>query len=216
MAAHEHGDGTMEAADALRLLDWRRRIHDLYAEVRAIPDPGTAFDRWCAVRDELFRTHPCSPVPPDRRSAFAGLRHFEHDPAARVLGRVEPADPEHLEIAGSAGATFGFTRVGTVGFELGGRQLSLDVFWMDGYAGGLFLPFRDETAGTETYGAGRYLLDTVKGADLGHDGLELVLDFNLAYAPSCAYDPRWACPLAPPGNRLAVPIRAGERSPADG
>ena len=87
----------------------------------------------------------------------------------------------------------------------------LEVYWLEGYGGGIFLPFRDPTGGTETYGAGRYLLDTVKGADLGtSDGL-LVCDFNFAYNPSCAYDPLWVCPLAPPPNRLEVPVRAGER-----
>jgi uncharacterized protein (DUF1684 family) len=89
----------------------------------------------------------------------------------------------------------------------------LALYWLEAYGGGVFLPFRDETSGTETYGAGRYLLDTVKGADLGEEGGRLVLDFNLAYNPSCAYDPRWACPLAPPENRLTIPIRAGERVP---
>jgi uncharacterized protein (DUF1684 family) len=73
------------------------------------------------------------------------------------------------------------------------------------------VPLRDATAGTTTYGAGRYLLDTVKGADLGMEGDRLVLDFNFAYNPSCAYDPRWVCPLAPPPNRLDVAIEAGER-----
>jgi uncharacterized protein (DUF1684 family) len=84
---------------------------------------------------------------------------------------------------------------------------------MDGYAGGLFLSFRDATSGKETYGAGRYLFDTAKGADLGGEGGRLVLDFNFAYNPSCSYDPRWACPLAPPENRLPVAVRAGERTP---
>jgi uncharacterized protein (DUF1684 family) len=84
---------------------------------------------------------------------------------------------------------------------------------MAGYAGGLFLPFRDATNGTETYGAGRYLLDTAKSADLG-GGSEpgsLVLDFNFAFHPSCAFDPKWSCPLAPPENRVDVRIEAGER-----
>ena len=88
--------------------------------------------------------------------------------------------------------------------EVGGVRL-------DGYGGGVFLSFADATSGTETYGACRYLLDTVKGSDLGEHGGRLVLDFNFAYNPSCAYDPRWVCPLAPPGNRLAIPVRAGER-----
>jgi uncharacterized protein (DUF1684 family) len=77
----------------------------------------------------------------------------------------------------------------------------------------VFLPFGDLTSGHETYGAGRYLLDSVKGADLGMKEGRLVLDFNFAYNPSCSYDDRWACPLTPPANRLAVEIRAGERLP---
>jgi uncharacterized protein (DUF1684 family) len=85
------------------------------------------------------------------------------------------------------------------------------VYWIDVYGGGVFLPFRDATAGTETYGAGRYLLDTVKGADLGGSDSRLILDFNYAYHPSWAYDARWSCPLAPPENRLDVAVRAGER-----
>ena len=114
-------------------------------------------------------------------------------------------------VEGSADGRFEMTRVGTARFELSGRPCSLGLYWIEGYGGGLFLSFRDATSGRETYGAGRYLLDTVKGADLGlEDGL-LVLDFNLAYQPSCSYDPTWACPLAPPENRLPMAVRAGER-----
>ena len=84
---------------------------------------------------------------------------------------------------------------------------------MRGYAGGLFLPFRDGTSGEATYGAGRYVLDTAKGADLGGDPAAgtLVVDLNFAFQPSCAFDPKWACPLAPPENRLGARIEAGER-----
>ena len=84
---------------------------------------------------------------------------------------------------------------------------------MRGYAGGLFLPFRDATNGAETYGAGRYVLDTAKSADLGGDPAAgtLVIDLNFAFQPSCALDPLWACPLAPPSNRLEARVEAGER-----
>ncbi|HEX2196540.1 MAG TPA: DUF1684 domain-containing protein, partial [Actinomycetota bacterium] len=102
---------------------------------------------------------------------------------------------------------------GAVGRGSAGRDAALDVFWISGYGGGLFLPFRDATSGASTYGAGRYLYDTIKGADLGTEDGKLVLDFNFAYNPSCAYDPRWACPLAPPGNVLDVAVEAGERAP---
>jgi uncharacterized protein (DUF1684 family) len=201
----------LDAGGALELLDWRRRIADLYAEVRAAADPSAGWDRWCEVRDELFATHPSSPIPARDRAAFAGIPVFPYDPASRVIGRLEPSSAERIEIGASDGGSFAFTRVGRVVFALRGSDRALDVFWLDGYAGGLFVPFRDATSGAETYGGGRYLLDTAKGADLGEIDGGLVLDFNFAFAPSCAHDPRWACPLAPPGNVLSCPVRAGER-----
>ena len=198
------------------LLDWKRRMFGLYAEVRAWADPAAAWRRWRDVRHELFHGHPQSPVPPEDRAAFDGLRYFDYDPAARVLAPLEEAEPERYEIAtsGEAGGSYAFTRFGRAAFELDGRPLALELYWLEGYGGGLFVPFRDATAGGETYGAGRYLFDTVKGADLGTapDG-RLVLDFNFAYNPSCAYDPAWVCPLAPRPNRLDLAIRAGEQTP---
>jgi uncharacterized protein (DUF1684 family) len=105
------------------------------------------------------------------------------------------------------------TRIRQIGWvalpDTGGERLAL--WWLEQYGGGLFLPFRDATAGSATYGAGRYLLDTAKGADLGVEGDLLVLDFNFSYHPSCRYDPAWQCPLAPPQNVVSVAIEAGER-----
>ena len=89
------------------------------------------------------------------------------------------------------------------------------VFWLADYAGGLFVSFRDASSGKETYGAGRYVLDTAKGADLGTDAGGLILDFNFAYQPSCSYDERWSCPLPPRENWLTVPILGGERYPGN-
>ena len=91
---------------------------------------------------------------------------------------------------------------------------SLDVWRLASYAGGIFLPVRDGLAGTPggTYGGGRYLLDTVKGAHLGARENRLILDFNFAYNPSCAYDPKWVCPLPQAGNTLAAPVPVGELS----
>src|SRR5207302_1076236 len=106
-------------------------------------------------------------------------------------------------------------RFGRACFDLDGSPQMLELFWLEGYGGGVFLPFGDTTSGHETYGGGRYLLDTVKGSDLGEDGGRLVLDFNFAYNPSCSYDPRWACPLTPASNRLATAVTAGERMPAN-
>lgn len=183
----------------------------------AAEDPAVALAHWRAVREHLFREHPQSPVPPEARNGFQA-RHFEHDPSLRFEVEIEPAPPPEpgafaLELPNSGADTLSFSRLGTVTLPLpdGSRQLS--VFWMAGYAGGLFIPFRDGTNGTETYAAGRYLVDAAKSADLGGDPATgtLILDFNFAIQPSCAFDPRWACPLAPPENRLDIPIRAGER-----
>jgi hypothetical protein len=197
--------------DELTLLDWKRRVFALYAEVRAEHDPERGWRHWREVRDELYRAHPQSPLQAERRAGFDGLPYFDYDPTLRVLGAVEPAERERREIATSGEDPYAFTRFARARFELAGAPQTLDLFWLEGYGGGLFLSFADATSGTETYGACRYLFDTVKGADLGERDGRLVLDFNFAYNPSCAYDPRWVCPLAPPGNRLAVPVRAGER-----
>jgi uncharacterized protein len=199
--------------DQLDLLDWKRRTFSLYAAVRAESDGARAAAAWREARDELFARHPQSPLPAERREAFAGLDYFPYDPGARVTAEVAPAAARRHELDASAGEPMAFVRFAVARFALDGATCELELYWLDAYGGGLFVPFTDATSGAETYGAGRYLLDTVKGADLGTEAGRLVLDFNLAYNPSCAYDPRWACPLSPPANRLAVPVRAGERAP---
>jgi uncharacterized protein (DUF1684 family) len=192
------------------LLDWKRHVFALYARIRANPDPADAWPDFRNTRDELFRNHPQSPVPSAERQNVT-LPYFDYDPKARVLADISPAEEAHYEIATSGDGTYGFTRVATATFDYAGEPQTLELYWLDGYGGGLFVPFRDGTAGKDTYGAGRYLFDTIKGADLGMKDGRIVFDFNFAYNPSCAYDPRWVCPLAPPPNRLTIPIRAGER-----
>jgi uncharacterized protein (DUF1684 family) len=218
------GPGRGDPAATLELADWRRAIATLYADVRrlAARDPAAAHDHWRAVRERLYREHPQSPVSPDRRSTFRAT-HFAHDPRLRFEVRVEPvASAGPLEAANpaqpvplpmSVGDGLAFQRIGQVTIPFYDAPAVLELFWMAGYAGGLFLPFRDATNGAETYGAGRYLLDAAKSADLGGDPVAgtLILDFNFAFQPSCAFDPRYACPLAPPANRLDRAIRAGER-----
>ena len=199
------------ASAELELLDYRRRVHALYARVRADPDPARAFAEWAAERDELFAHHPQSALPPQRRQGFTGLSYFPHDPRGRVHAEIEATERRRYDVGSSDGQTMAFERIGVARFALRGTACELELYWLLGYGGGLFVPFADATSGEETYGAGRYLLDTVKGADLGTRDGRLVLDFNLAYNPSCSYDPRWACPLAPAPNRLAIAVRMGER-----
>jgi hypothetical protein len=199
---------------SLTLLDWRRTVADLYAAVRAgaETDPEGTLAAFRAGRERLIRDHPDSPIAPGKRAAFAGLGHWPYDPAVRFTATIEPAEPQRLMAMSLDGDPYPLDRIGRVRLAVG----ELDVYWIQVYGGGVFIPFRDATSGTESYGAGRYLLDTIKGADLGGTDDRLVLDFNYAYNPSCAYDPRWSCPLAPAANWLTVPIRAGERYATDG
>ena len=214
----------------LDLYDWRSRVAAIYREraerIVAGDDPAAVWDAFRAAKDALFARHPQSPLDGDTRATFRALTYFPYDPAYCVTATLTPEAPETAEdevMAPSSGPhAMPLRRAGRVSFTLAGVALALAVYWIDVYGGGLFLPFRDTTSGGETYGAGRYLHDTVKGSDLlrlddasdagpGYAGGRILLDFNYAYNPSCAYDPRWVCPLTPAENRLAVAIRAGER-----
>lgn len=194
--------------DHLELVDWRRRTAELYAAVRAEPDPVVAHELWRAGRDELFRTHAQSPLLADDPLHQAGLPYWPYDHTLRFELPLLPADPAELSLDTGSDGTTRLERVGRVEVPDVGP---LDVWWLAQYGGGVFLPLRDGTAGTESYGGGRYLLDTAKGADLGGTKSALVVDLNFAYHPSCRYDPAWTCPLAPAGNRVAAAVRAGER-----
>lgn len=193
----------------LSLLDYRRRTADCYHRVRAADDPVAAWRDWARTRDDLFATHPQSPL--DDPADFAGIPLFDHDPTWRLEGTFEPVDGDPLEVAHSADGATPFVALGRVDVVRDEIDHHLDLLWLAGYGDGVFLPFRDATNGDETYGGGRYLLDTVKGPDLGHDGDRMVLDFNFSYHPSCVHDDRWSCPLSPPGNTLDTAVRAGER-----
>ncbi len=207
-------DGGRVGPVTLSLLDWRRRVAALYTDVRAADDPEAGWHTWRAGRDALLAGHPDSPLDAAARDAFAGLPFAPYDPGLRFVVPLDTdVDPERREVPTAADGVVVLDRIGRVTLGDVGR---LDVWWIGGYAGGVFLPLRDGTAGTTTYGGGRYLLDTIKSADLGGDGGRLVVDLNFAYHPSCAYDPRWTCPLAPEGNRVETPVAAGEQLPPGG
>lgn len=190
--------------DELDLADWRERVARLYLSDRDL-------EAFREARDELFAHHPQSPIPAAERAGFTGLRYFPTDPDAVVEVPLRPTSGDLLEIdTGGPDGVLRYRRVGVAHTPFG----PLTLWWLQAYGGGLFLPVRDGTCGHETYGGGRYLTDTVKGTHgrgvtvLGTDRIRL--DFNYAYNPSCAYAPEWACPLAPPENRVDAPIRAGE------
>jgi uncharacterized protein len=166
---------------------------------------------WCRGRDELMRDHPESPLPPGDDLRATGVPYWPYDPELRFALELRPSEePATLALPTGGAHTTQLRRIGHVVLPEP-LHATLDVWWMEQYAGGLFVPLRDGTAGTDSYGGGRYLLDTAKGADLGVDDGRLVLDFNFLYHPSCRYNADWQCPLAPVGNTIAAAIRAGER-----
>ena len=197
----------------LQLTDWRRQVAELYAAVRAAAgdDPARGHALWRAGRDRLFRDHPQSPLPAGDPLRATGLPYWPYDPALRFeLPLLPPTATAALTLpTGDDGSTV-LRPAGRV--ELPDPVgATVDVWWLSQYAGGLFLPLRDGTAGRGSYGGGRYLLDTAKGADLGGGDGTLVVDLNFLYHPSCRYDAAWQCPLAPRGNTVAPPVAAGER-----
>lgn len=189
------------------VFDWRRRVVEVYRLVRSVADPAEGHALWISGRDDLLRHHPASPVPLPARADYPGADVAAYDPAFRFEVAVDAeVEPETREVATGTDGVVRFERCGRVTLpRLGG----LDLWWLGSYGGGVFLPVKD--ASVASYGGGRYLLDTVKGADLG-GGLEaLVVDLNFAYQPSCAYDEAWACPLAGPTNTLTAELPVGER-----
>ena len=153
-------------------------------------------------KDEYFRRAHDSPLTPEERTSFTGLRYFAEDASLRyrvTLDTTAAGDEEEIEM--SNGSTTEMRRVGVVRFDVDGERGELVAFEQGDE---LFIPFRDGTSGAETYGAGRY----VEAEPLG--GNEYELDFNRAYNPYCAYNDSWRCPLPPRENWLRLPIRAGE------
>jgi uncharacterized protein (DUF1684 family) len=199
----------MDAGAALQLADWRRQVGELYGKVRSLGAGQQAWATWREGKRRLYREHPQSPVPAAERDAY-DFECFPYDESMRVLAELISGSARHIE---GDDEVPGMTHIGALHFAFDGADHTLGAYWLDGYAGGLFVPFADATSGTETYGGGRYVLDTAKGADLGTEADRVVLDFNFAYAPSCAHDARWRCPLAPAANRLRVTVRAGELGP---
>lgn len=194
----------------LALADYRRRVSESYAAARA-GNGESGWLQWRTARDELFSSHPQSALDPSHRDKFEGLRYLPYDEAWRFEAEVAAVEPEAVDVGHSGAGSTSFRAFGRVDLATPAGDVGLTLYWLEAYGGGVFLPFRDTTAGAETYGGGRYLLDTVKGADLGQIEGRLVLDFNYAYHPSCVHSDRWSCPLAPPANHLEVPVEAGER-----
>lgn len=208
-------------ATAVQTADWRRSVFALYSSVRRIAasDPQAAHAHWTSCRNDLFSSHPASPLLDSDRQRFTGLPVSRYDSEWRFeLPVVPAAEAVRMDVETGTDGIVPFELLGAVHVPFAG---TLDVWRLTSYGGGIFVPVKDRLAGRPggTYGGGRYLIDTIKGADLGMSADEgettLVLDFNFAYNPSCAYDPAWACPLAQAGNTLPVEVPVGERYPGE-
>jgi len=200
------------ATDAVSLADWRRTIAELYAGVRRTYDPVQAWAAWVDGRDQLFKEHSQTPLPARERRDFRGLAYYAYDKRLRTTGRIDyNIEPEIFRVELEQDGFLQYQRVARIHFRFDERPLQLSLFWITGYGGGLFLPFKDATSESESFAGGRYLYDTIKGADLGAYWSSILLDFNFAYNPSCAYSAKWSCPLAPQENILPVAIKAGEK-----
>lgn len=196
-----------------QLLDYRRSVAEIYAYLRR---PDVSNEEKCREfrrrREFLFATHPQSALSEEQKLNFPGLRYYPYDPAWRLVLPIDTnVEQSTIEVELQGDGLVRMQRFGRIHFEAAGQKVSLSLFWVLGYGGGIFLPFRDLTNEHTTYGGGRYLLDTIKHADLGQADSGLVIDFNYAYNPSCAYNPHWHCPLAPRENWLPVAIPAGEQ-----
>ncbi|MDQ6662197.1 MAG: DUF1684 domain-containing protein, partial [Chloroflexota bacterium] len=211
--------------DYLDLYDYRCHVAAMYRErnqaISTGEDASIVVERFRKTRDVLFASHPQSALDEEQRRTFQGLHYFPYTPDLCFSVEIDTdVEPRRQQIAMNAEEIMTMTTVGQVSFSVQNEPVALSIYWLNIYGGGLFLPFRDTTSPTESYGSGRYLFDTIKGSDFltlasTTDKKRILLDFNYAYNPSCAYNVRWVCPLAPVENRLNVAIRAGEMNYKD-
>jgi uncharacterized protein len=199
---------------AAALVEWREIIGEIYKEIRATHavDARRAWERFREQRDSLYKHHSCSALTEAEKLQFGGFPNYSYDPAFCFTGEVEYEADETKYSARISEAKLTYRRIGVAKFDYLGNTRELNIFWLDIYGGGIWIPVGDETNGETTYGGGRYLFDTCKGANLGisKDGRKILLDMNFLYPPSCSLNTQWVCPLCPRQNELPFRIEAGE------
>ena len=165
----------------------------------------TELEAFRQAKDNFFRTGPGSPLTLEQMKNFRGLSYFSENPRLRFELPLEKyLNPERIQMQTSTGVVQDYLKVGQVKFQVNGEAAALQVYESVDHPGSYFILFVDATAPGESYGAGQYM-----EPEETHAG-ELMIDFNLAYNPYCAFNDRWSCPIPPPENRLRVRIEAGE------
>lgn len=160
-------------------------------------------------KDNLFKTHESSPLTEEQKADFSALNYYEENPNLNLVVDLDVSGEgigEEITVGTMDGNAKQYVRVGRFSVTVDGTEATVSVF-QDTKSGKFFLPFRDSTAGTETYAVGRYVDPKARP-----DG-KLSIDFNMAYNPYCAYNTGWSCAIPPFENRINVPIKAGETLP---
>ncbi|MFB3886676.1 MAG: DUF1684 domain-containing protein [Thermodesulfobacteriota bacterium] len=177
---------------------------DLKAEERRVLE-------WRKERDIFFRTHPRSPLTPNGKRNFKGIKYFSFDPKYVFYGPIKRYifhinNPKYYAtFLTNKGTNKRYIRYGTFRFKMDGKENSIEIY-KSILSDNLFIPFKDKTNGQETYEGGRYIDAEIL------EGYQMILDFNLAYHPTCTYNDKFVCVLPPKENTLDVAIRAGERN----
>lgn len=208
------------ASDYFDLYDYRQRTFLMYRKRNTLLQQGTnpaaVMKEFRQEKDDLFLNHPQSALDDTQKSKFKGLSYFDYDPSFAIEAELQEIPPRAITVTKNQYETMTLTSIAQVTFAKDNKPATLSIYWIEIYGGGLFLPFHDPTSPETCYGAGRYLFDTIKGSNClesMRDGKRtIIMDFNYAYNPSCAYNPAWICPLPPVENRIDIPITAGEKN----
>ena len=166
---------------------------------------------WRKERDEFFKSHQRSPLTPKGKRVFNGLKYYAFDPNYAFSGEIKRTilhinNPDYYAtFLTNKGTNKRYIRYGKFHFQLNGKEYVLGIY-KSILSDILFIPFKDRTNGKETYEGGRYIDAEIL------PGYKMVLDFNMAYHPSCAYNEKFICVLPPRENMMEVEIRAGEKN----
>ncbi len=181
-------------------------------DAKFLSDHEKAVAEWRKERDEFLKTHQRSPLTPEDKKRFKHLSYYSFNPKYLFTGKIERFsfninNPNYYAtFLTNKGTNKRYIRYGRFHFNLDGKDHTVELY-KSILSDSLFIPFKDQTNGKETYEGGRYLDTEIEA------GYEMILDFNMAYYPACAYNEKFVCALPPKENMFDFPIPAGERNP---